>query len=281
MPSGSLLALCKRYIAERAVNLEPAARTVRAVWKVEYGLGWRYALRPTVQDAPVLREFILLQVNGFGSSHQETTGLSRLRLDCIGLDAFHLERFPLAYQIAALDAVASVFVPPPTREIRLAGSNTEKLIARTDVIVEEVLAHANRINRRRPRIVIVGALESLITRLVRERRFQVQASDADTTVVGRSYSGVIVESAQDTIRLIRGSDVAVVTGMVLATDTADEILEAARKGGARLVLFMQTGANLVEPCLAAGAHAVVCEPYPFYFMPGESIVSVYRASEGQ
>ena len=272
MPTQRLLTICREYLDAYASTCDQSSLLIRAAWKVEY------ALRLTANDFPVLREFLLVQTVGFGSSHQQITGPSWLRADCIGRSALALTQYPLAYQIAWLDAVASQIVPPPDEETCLTGSNAEKLAVRSDVIVSEALRLAKSTRSLRPKVVVVGALGSLIFRLVKNHQIDIRAVDGDEAVIGRNYHGVVVESASLTKELVSGSDVAVVTGMALAIETMDDIVDAAVQSRVKLLLYLQTGANLVEPYLVAGAATVVSEPYPFYFMSsGKSVMRVYRA----
>lgn len=64
--------------------------------------------------------------------------------------------------------------------------------------------------------------------------------------------------------------------MTLATDTLDQILEAAQENDTRVLVFAETGANLGEALCRLGVDTVVGEPFPFYIFHGTSQINVYR-----
>jgi hypothetical protein len=270
--SDCLLTKCREYVENcGASRAEISSLVIRAAWKSQY------ALRLTPDDFPVLREYVVIQTVGFGSCHEEVTDLSLLRADCIGRSALDVAQFPLPYRVASLDAIASDFVPSPSAEYRLEGSNALKLAMRSDLITEETLRLASGISSRRARVVVVGALGSLLARLVSRPELDVYAVDGNVAVIGKNYHGVFVESSSLTLDLMRNADISIVTGMALANGTIDEILRTAIAAKSRLLMFLQTGANLVVPYLEENVDTVVSEPYPFYFMgPGATVVRVFR-----
>jgi len=281
MSARSFIGECRAYLAARTLE---SARLVRAVWKVEYALGWQYAHTRVASDSPVLREFVLIECEGIGSCHQEVVGPSLLDHDCIGRDALGLLDFPLSYQIAALDAVAARLLPTPDDETKLLGSGAERLAVRSDIIVGEVRrVVARQCGSSHPvNVVVIGALDSVIRGLLRIDGIRVRAADANPAVVGRRFHGVVINSANETLRLVEQSDVAVVTGMVIATETYDDVIAAAKSSGSHIVMFSQTGANLIEPMRATGVNVIISESYPFCFTGvGETWLRVYRSPAGQ
>lgn len=275
MTGGSFIEQCETYVRTRATASE---RLIRAAWKVEYALGWRYAETREPADLPVLREFVLIECERTDACHQEIDAATILDHECIGREALDLAGFPLAYRIAALDAAAGKLVPTSNHEAIIGGHGAARLAKRSDVIVSEVARIASR-HTRRKNVTLVGALETVISGLQRVPGIHVTASDGNPAVIGRDYQDVVVRPAAETVRLIEESDIAVVTGMVIATETYDEVMAAARSARASLVMFAQTGANLVEPMLASGAEVVISEPYPFCFTGvGETRLSVYRSA---
>lgn len=277
MPSSPFLAACRDYISTSVTDRE--FRLIRAAWKIEYALGWNYAVTQAVSDVPIRRGFVLLQCAGFGSSHHETDAAACLRTDCIGRDVLSLDEFPIEYQIAALDAAAAAVLPCADETILLKGNLTEKHSIRTSLLVREALAALKNKSGGLLSVAVVGALSSLAGAFSREANVKLRMTDADPAVIGRNYHGCVVLASNVTPAIVRESDVALVTGMALPTDTIDSIFQAAREGNTRLVFFLQSGANLAVPYLSAGAAAVISEPYPFYFMaPGESLIRVYRSA---
>jgi Putative heavy-metal chelation len=268
-----MLDLCLRYVEAGLPSLDEASLTIRGLWKIQY------ALRLTPSDFPVPREFLLIQTTGFGSCHYEVTPPA-FHLDCVGRSATEVLGLGLPYKIAALDAIASELVGPPAYECLLDGTNCDKAGRRAEIIVRETARLAAKVvNKRKARVVLVGALGSLLVRLKSLGCLEVAATDHNPRVGGRTYHGVQIEGASATIEKISASDVAIVTGMALANGTVDGILETAALAGVRVLMYLQTGANLVQPYLDSGVSTIVSEPYPFYLMgPGSNMIRVYRAS---
>jgi hypothetical protein len=96
-------------------------------------------------------------------------------------------------------------------------------------------------------------------------------------MIGREIHGVKVEDGYRTNELVGSADLAIVTGMTIATDSLELILEAAHAGGTRLLVFAETGASFGEEyCRTLGVDTVVSEPFPFYIFQGTSIIEVFR-----
>lgn len=270
-----LLTSCRQYVEANSRHIDAPSLIVRGAWRTQY------ALKLTDNDFPVLREFLLIQTDGFGSCHYDPAQGTPLLTECVGRNALTLMEYPLPYKIAALDSVATGLWPPSNREYKLTGKNSDKVENRSHIICSEAKRTAPDIPFKggdKVRVTVVGALGSLIKTLVAESRFIVEATDCDLQVVGRNYHGVIIEDGSKTVEKVAGADVAIVTGMTLANGTINDILAVDASRRARVIMYMQTAANLVQPFLAAGITTVVSEPYPFYFMgSGESVVRVYSS----
>jgi len=55
-----------------------------------------------------------------------------------------------------------------------------------------------------------------------------------------------------------------------------EQLEAAKRGGTRLVMFCETGANLCEEYVKLGVDCAIAEYFPFYIFGGTTHIDVFR-----
>jgi hypothetical protein len=76
---------------------------------------------------------------------------------------------------------------------------------------------------------------------------------------------------------VEHSDLAVVTGMTLASNTLADIIAVANSSGTPIVLVAETGAWFApEYRDAYGIHSVVAEPFPFYIFSGPSEINLYR-----
>ena len=107
---------------------------------------------------------------------------------------------------------------------------------------------------------------------------EIKATDLDPALIGLKLGGVLVEDGNTkTLELIAQSDIALITGMTLATRTLDGIIETAKANGTLMVMFNQTGSNFSQEFIRMGIHSVVSESYPFYMFSGSTIVRIYRA----
>lgn len=269
-----ILQTARQEVRQETTNWPPARRVVRAAWRTQY------LLRLTPNDFPVLREFLLLEVEGLGSCHCPSLSMEALDPSCIGEDALEL-KVPIEYEIAALDALASQMHAASFQTHTLSGGSREMLEHRTEIIVSEAL----RLMDSAPalsggKVAVVGALGSLLAKLQSIPGLHVSATDEHPSVVGRDYHGTVIENSTKTVERVREADVAIVTGMTLVNGSINQLLELESESHVRILMFLQTGANIVSPFLTHGASVVVSEPYPFYFSGcSNSIIRVYRAGD--
>ena len=59
-------------------------------------------------------------------------------------------------------------------------------------------------------------------------------------------------------------------------DTMEDIFEAARRGGTKLVMFCETGANLCQEYVKLGVDSAIAEYFPFYIFGGQTRIDIYR-----
>ncbi|MFL6844281.1 MAG: Rossmann-like domain-containing protein [Allosphingosinicella sp.] len=274
--ASSVLRSCAHYVAERA-HEHRIDTTIRGCWEIRYALG----LIDVGFTIP--RDFVVLQTIGFGSCHFEGIGATADVGATIGRSALDLHEYPLAYQIAGLDAVASAFDEPCSSVVTLQGSNREKVIQRSKLLCDvtvRALQLADRPARIR-RVTMIGVLSTVVGLLSRDPRLDVRAIDKSPHVIGRNYHGVTVVDDRQTAEIVATSDVILVTGMSITEGDLDVILDVANRAGTVVIMYMQSGANLGAPILSRGAHIVISEEYPFYFMgPGSSVIKIRtRAGE--
>lgn len=270
-----LITSCADYVMEisRSRNVDT---TVRGCWQIRYALGL-YDVSFTVP-----REFALIQTSGFGSCHFEgSAGVANLA-KIVGASALELGEYPLAYQIAGYDAVASSFGDEHTKTVKLVGTNDHKTLERARIIYEVTKEVGDNLalERRRQNVTMIGALGNVLGMLAGDGRFSVTAIDRNPLVIGKLHHGIRVKDSDCLYEAIASSDIVLLTGMSLGVDGVDDIFNAARLAGAKLIMYMQTGAHLARPVLNYGADVVVSEEYPFYFMgPGESVMTVRHRNQ--
>lgn len=241
---------------------------VRGLWKIDL------RFRPNVHERIFNYSVMLAQTLGQGCSYCSPAAC--LDDDVIGKDAREIVAQKSCRNIAILDSIYSTIVRRPQETHEFRGTSVEKADRRNRIIVEETERLLQSFGSTAPRVVNVGVVGNVI-RQIRERGYQVLATDFDETIIGTSFQGVTVESGTKTLDFVKNCEVAIVTGMTLSTDSLDEIVDVAHQHGTRLLLFAETGANFGEEyCRTIGIDAVVSEPFPFYIFQGVSTIEVYR-----
>ena len=262
----TILEEARRELAERAAH-----EVIKAITVCHYCM--QLSATETVFDL----RYALVQCSHFGCSYfeeSETPNSAEL-VGFIGRAASDLS-MSRPMEIAALDAVAAGRPGRyPFEEHVLDGDNFEKASIRAALIAE----HALRLTKgRERRLVLVGVVGSILEALAARTPASIAATDGSPGLVGSAIHGIKVEPAVRTLARVAEADLAVVTGMTLATDTLDEILLTARNARTKVLVFAQTGAHLADFMVDAGADIVFSEPYPFYLVAkGPTTVHILSA----
>lgn len=242
--------------------------TIRTLWKAEV------ILQHEVMNKICRYYAVLAVTTGQGCCHYATDVY--LDKNIVGADArkFITERSGVS--IALLDSIYTAFPKQPYCVHELIGSPAKKGDLRSSIIVEEGARLLEGAAGKDIKVVNVGVVGDIIKKLC-ARGYQTYATDMDDTIIGQSLHGVTIASGRETVEYIKKSDLAIVTGMTLSTDTLDEIVAAARQSGTKLLIFAETGANFAgEYCHSIGIDTVIAEPFPFYVHQGMSTINVYR-----
>lgn len=263
--------LCERAIA--ATRDWPDDRfLIRGMWKVDL------AFRPNPAERTFRYTFWLVQTLGQGCCY--CVGDDDRGHSLVGTDVRSILDLQTCISIAALDSLYASIPKAPAAVHELRGNSVEKTDVRTAIIVEEARRLLAPITGRQPRVVNVGVVGNVIRNLCGQG-CEVLATDLEPETVGQRVHGVLVEDGTRTFERVAESDLAVVTGMTVATDALGPIVEAARAGGAKLLVFAETGANFGEEyCRTLGVDTVVGEPFPFYIFQGVSRIEVFRRDSG-
>jgi len=241
---------------------------VRGIWKVEL------AFKPNPAERTFQYTFWIAMTRGQGVCY--CTGDDPRGRELVGSDARELVKEKTCISIAALDSLYASLERHPAASFQLVGNPVEKTDARTEIILHEAERLLSGICNRKARVVNVGLVGNVVRDLV-ARGYDVRASDMERDTVGNRVHGVLVEDGTRTFDLVAESDLAIVTGMTIATDSLELIVEEARRAGTKLLIFAETGANFGEEyCRTVGVDAVVSEPFPFYIFQGTSTIEVFR-----
>jgi len=195
----------------------------------------------------------------------------------MGKDVREVEFVDRHLEIAVLDSIFAMFEKSPVISSVIDGSYIEKTQFRTEMVVNEIVTQVAALGRSYPRIVNVGTIGNILRSLSR-KGWEVYTTDFDPLLVGKPIvDNVQVIHGRHTLELVADCDVAVITGMTLATETLDDIIKVAQDSNTRLVMFAETGANFGEEYCKLGVHSVVSELFPFYIWQGPSRIQVFRS----
>jgi len=254
---------------EKSKDYPDESFIIRGLWRTDL------LFRPNPAERTFNYTYLLIQTVGEGACYCSavpalTEGFSLLGKDCrrVGLDY-------RCFQVASADAMFSAFDRQPDDSKTMTGSSAEKAIWRSHVVVDEVMRQLALSGADDGCVVNVGVIGNIIKTLTAQG-VRVTATDGDPTLVGSEIGGVPVYDQDRTVELVEECDVAVMTGMVISTDSMEDILEAARRGGTRLVMFCETGANLCEEYVKLGVDCAIAEYFPFYIFGGTTRIDVFR-----
>ncbi len=254
----------------------PEVFTLRGLWNTSYIL--RLNDRATLFHL----RYMLAQTIGQGCSYydpsMEEPGLSETFL---GRNILEIATENRCLKVAMLDAAfCSMHRGTPSKQHVLDGNNVDKADQRAEIICEEILSWLKRQNRKKGRnlkIANVGVVGNILSILNSHKDVELTASDYYAGIVGKSVHGTYVEHGGKTPELIAEADLALVTGMTLANDTLDDILDTALESKTALAIFAETGAHFAQEYCRMGVEIVFSEPFPFYLScPGRTQIDVYE-----
>ena len=255
---------------------------VRGLWKNQY------ILQLTPNESVFNLKYLLVQTDKQGCCYVDeyNNGIDE---SILGQNLLTSPISNVSVMTAYLDAVFSSIIRNPDDTFKIEGSNIEKAPIRAKIVCNEVFA---LLKGRKPKnggklsVLNVGVVGGFLQNFTSNNAIEVKACDLYSKVIGKVVHGVKVENGTKqgstiigdrTIELIIESDLALVTGMTLATHTLDEIISTAKKNDTALVIFAETGANFAEEYCKMGADVVVSEPHPFYMIcNGSTQINIYR-----
>lgn len=254
---------------ERSKDYPDELFTIRGLWRTDL------LFKPNPAERAFNYTFLLVQTVSEGACYCSTIPALAACHYLLGQDARTAEHKYRCTQVATLDALFSAFEKHPDETFTASGPSSEKALWRSGIVVDEVLRQLEALGVERGRVVNVGVIGNIV-KMLTDRGIDVVGTDEDPILVGSQLGDVPVYGEDRTVEFVEECDVAVITGMIISTDTMEDILAAARRGGTKVVMFCETGANLCEEYVRMGIDAAVAEPYPFYIFGGTTRIDVYR-----
>ncbi|MBN2565403.1 MAG: hypothetical protein JXB46_06800 [Candidatus Eisenbacteria bacterium] len=242
---------------------------IRGLWRTDL------LFRPNPTERTFNYTYLLVQTVGEGACYCDNIPALKEGFSLLGKDCRKISPAYRCFQIAAIDAMFSAFEKEPDKSNTMTGTSSEKAMWRSRIVADEVMRQLALAGSKDGRVVNVGVIGNII-RMLRADGVDVVGTDGDPCLVGSEVAGVKILDQSRTIELVEESDVAAITGMIISTDTMDEILEAARRGGTRVVMFCETGANLCQEYVRMGIDSAIAEYFPFYIFGGTTRIDVFR-----
>lgn len=263
---GSIETIIDR-IREKSTKNE---RYVRGLWSVDC------LFYPSGNGRIFDYKFLISQTVGQGCAYcVNKMGVEDLR-KFIGKDFFDIDIRDTALQVSLIDSIYGELYPMiPTKSLTHVGDSETKMHWRTNIIYDEVLKFIH--GDRSKSIVNVGVVGDII-KFFSEQGYQIVGTDFDECIVNTQLFGSYIYSGQNTLDVVANSDVAIVTGMTITTETIDDIIECCKQNNTKLIIFAETGANLAQFYIEMGVDSYISETFPFYIFNGTSRIDIYNSN---
>lgn len=241
---------------------------IRGLWSVDC------LFNPNLNERVFNYKFLVAQNIGQGSAYSLVRDYPVRQLEQImGKHYFNIKIEDDALDIAILDAIYSTRASKKYELIELDGYSTQKAVYRANIIVKEALSLVTMSN---PLVANIGVVGNIVKCLL-DNNARVIGTDFDDKIVGtKLFDKAEIVHGKYTDEIVSKADVAIVTGMTLATNTLDNIIEVAKEYNTKLVIFAETGSNLYDFFIEAGVDVVVSEPFPFYIYQGKTEIKIIR-----
>ena len=267
--------------AKSRADIDPSHFIVRALWKNQY------VMQISPGESLFNLHYLIVQTENQGSCY--FGGDIIINEDMIGQNLLQFPVTDESIMIAYLDAVFAAIIGRPDRETVIDGSNILKADLRAKIVCDEVLEVLKQKtpkNGDKHTVVNVGTVAGFLSILSKNENINMKACDFYPKIVGKTIHGVLIENGTNpgssivgdhTLELIGSSDLALVTGMTLATNTLNDIIKTAQENNTALIVFAETGANFAEEYCKMGVDSVISEPHPYYMIcDGPTKIKIYR-----
>lgn len=243
-------------------------RIIRGIWSVDC------FFNPSNNGRVFNYKFIVSQTKGQGCAYSTNLEYQREYFyRYIGRDFLEESIDDIAMKVSLLDSVFGLVLKPKNYEKKtINASSNEKLRWRTSIVLKEAKKLLGNLNGKR--IVNVGVVGDFIKSFT-ETGALVIGTDFDESIIGkRIFGNIDIIHGSNTLNEIANSDLAIVTGMTITTQTIDEIIDCCQKNNVKLIVFAETGANLAGYYINKGVDVFLAEHFPFYIFNGISVIDV-------
>lgn len=195
-------------------------------------------------------------------------------LDWVGRDVRTLTSPKIEWDVALIDALPPANALAPSQRFSIDAAPHLKAKWRADLVSNAVQSIMGR-RRASGKVINLGAIGDFMEALL-AKGFEVRAGDIHSDIVGQSIGGVVVDKFDDVKTLCRSGDVILLTGMSIANDTIDDVIDLANSNNCIVIIYAQTGASFAPEYINRGVACVMSETFPFYTMNGVSQIYQYE-----
>lgn len=254
-------------------NVSEDELIIRGLWSVDC------LFKPNIKERTFNYKFIVAQTIGQGCAYSMVTDYDVKYLESLmGKNYLDLKIEDTALEVAILDAIYSTLQREPDSVIELSGTSVDKAESRAKVVAEEAmkLIDYGNLKNKKPLVLNVGVVGNIIKEII-DKDIDVVGTDFDSEVVGKKLFGrAEIIYGDRTLEMVKKSDLAIITGMTLTTNTLDDIIKTAREYNTKLLVFAETGSNLGDFYVENGVDCVIGEPFPFYIFQGKNTINIFR-----
>lgn len=247
--------------------------TIRGLWAVDC------LFKPNPDERTFNFKFIVAQTIGQGCAYSAVRNYDVKYLESLmGKNYRDIKIEDTALDIAILDSIYSTIQRKPDDTYEINGTSIEKTDYRTKIVIDETekLIDRKNLKGKKPLVCNVGVVGNFVRMLI-ERNIDVVGTDFDKSITGRRmFDAADVYYGDRTLEFVKKSDVALITGMTLATNTMDDIIKVAKENNTKVIVFAETGSNLGCYMTQKGVDCVVGEPFPFYIFQGKNTINIFR-----
>ncbi|MBD3348304.1 MAG: hypothetical protein GF400_03790 [Candidatus Eisenbacteria bacterium] len=254
---------------DRSSDYPDESFLIRGLWRTDL------LFQPNPAERTFKYVFLLVQTVAEGACYCSTIPVLEEGYYLLGEDSREVDFKYRCFEVATVDAMYSAFEKHPDETLTMTGSSAEKALWRSRIIVNETARLLELEGIEGGCVVNVGVIGNVV-RMLAERGMDVIGTDEDPLIVGAELEGVPIYGEERTVEMVEKCDAAIMTGMIISTETMGEIMEAAKRTGTKLIMFCETGANLCEEYVKLGVDAAIAEPFPFYIFGGTTRIDVYR-----
>ena len=238
---------------------------------------------PTPEQKYDLRLYLAQTPIGQGCSYTETKTFDyNLLRDLLGQDTEKIlkdEKIECAIKISILDSMYGSLFPISQKDIiseSFDGSHSQKDDWRTSIVMHEVEQLIGKSNAsHKLKVLNIGVVASFLIALI-NAGYDVTGSDFNNSITGGELTGIRIENGEKSPYLIKDVDIVIATGMTIATETLDAIIQECRKRCVKLIVFAETGHSFASYYLNEGVDVFLSEHFPFYSFMGPSKIDICR-----